>query len=137
MLNRLVRPQWSVWGIVSVLAILCWPPAAKAAGESDLILPDLSSQSFFGVNGHTLLTIGIVIAVLGIVFGMVIYAQLRRLPVHRAMLEVSDLIYETCKTYLLNQGRFILALWVFIAIVIGCYFGFLKGGEAPGKGNLE
>ncbi|HXE56151.1 MAG TPA: hypothetical protein VN541_24205, partial [Tepidisphaeraceae bacterium] len=78
MLNRLVRPQWSVWGIVSVLALLCCPAAARAAGESDLILPDLHKVTVFGADSHLVLTIGIAIALLGIVFGLVIYAQLRR-----------------------------------------------------------
>ena len=84
-------------------AVLLWPSAALAS-EADLRLPDLRSQTFFGINGHALLTLGLALAALGIVFGLVIYVQLKKLPVHRSMLEVSDLIYETCKTYLLTQG---------------------------------
>jgi len=129
MLKRLTRNQ----GIVAVLAVVAAMlacPAAAWASEDQLILPDLHSQTFFGINGHTLLTIGLAIAALGIVFGLVIYAQLKKLPVHRAMLEVSDLIYETCKTYLLNQGRFILILWVCIAAVMVGYFGFLRSGQS-------
>ena len=110
-------------------ALLLWPAAARA-DESELNLPDLHSQVFFGLHGDTLLTLGLLVTALGILFGLVIYAQLRRLPVHRAMLDVSNLIYETCKTYLLNQGRFILMLWVCIAVVIGFYFGYLRGGSA-------
>ncbi|HWE01025.1 MAG TPA: sodium-translocating pyrophosphatase [Tepidisphaeraceae bacterium] len=111
-------------------------PIAAFAGDQDLVLPDLKSQTFFGVNGHTLLMMGLVIALLGIGFGLVIYAQLKKLPVHRSMLDVSDLIYETCKTYLLNQGKFILILWVCIAAVMVGYFGFLQNG--PGAdANLE
>src|SRR5258708_4407977 len=119
--------------IVTALAVamaMLWPARAFAAGEDQLILPDLSKHVFFGLNGHTLLTLGLGIAVLGIVFGLVIYAQLKRLPVHKSMLEVSDLIYETCKTYLLTQGKFILILWVCIAAVMVWYFGFLRGGES-------
>ena len=110
------------------LAILLSPTAARA-GEEELVLPNLNSQTFLGMQGGTLLMLGLIIAALGIVFGMVIYAQLKRLPVHKTMLDVSDLIYETCKTYLLNQGRFILILWVCIAAVMVAYFGFLQSGE--------
>lgn len=104
------------------------PTPALAKGEADLVLPDFASQKFLGgsIDGHTLLTLGIFVSLAGIVFGLVIYAQLRKLPVHRAMLEVSDLIYETCKTYLLTQARFILILWVCIAAVMVAYFGFLR-----------
>ncbi len=112
----------------AALAVLL-SPAAALAGEEELILPNLNSQKFLGIPGGTLLMLGLIIAALGIVFGLVIYAQLKKLPVHKSMLEVSDLIYETCKTYLLNQGRFILVLWVCIAAVMVAYFGFLRGGE--------
>ena len=88
-------------------------------------------------GSYALLTLGMVIAIAGIVFGLVIYAELKKLPVHKSMLEVSDLIYETCKTYLLNQGKFILILWVCIAAVMVGYFGFLRGerqcGSNPGR----
>jgi K(+)-stimulated pyrophosphate-energized sodium pump len=96
-----------------------------AGGEASLKLPDLSSEQFLGVDGHRLLMFGLIICVLGMVFGLVIYMNLKRLPVHRAMLEISELIYETCKTYLITQGKFILFLWAFIAVVIVAYFGFL------------
>ncbi|HET6250362.1 MAG TPA: sodium-translocating pyrophosphatase [Tepidisphaeraceae bacterium] len=129
MLKRFLPPQ-RIAPLLAVLAAVLLTPASVFANDSDLILPDLSSQSFFGMNGHTLLTIGLVIALAGIVFGLVIYAQLKKLPVHKSMLEVSDLIYETCKTYLLNQGKFILLLWVCIAAVMIGYFGFLRGSEA-------
>ena len=131
MLKRLFRLQRIAPALSIAAALLCCPNpvAAAQSGEDQLILPDLSKQQFLGMNGHSLLSLGLVIAVLGIVFGLVIYAQLKRLPVHRAMLEVSDLIYETCKTYLLNQGRFILLLWVCIAAVMVGYFGFLRGGS--------
>src|SRR5687768_910774 len=115
----------------SVAALLS--PTAVLASEADIVLPDLRNQSFFGVNGHQLLTIGLALAALGIVFGLVIYKQLKALPVHRAMGEVSELIYETCKTYLLTQGRFILILWACIAAVMVAYFGFLSGGHGDAK----
>jgi len=104
------------------------PPAAThhAGGEASLIVPDLSSVSFGGVNGHTLLLSGLVISALGMLFGLVTFTQLKNLPVHAAMREVSELIYETCKTYLITQGKFILVLWAFIAVIMAAYFGWLS-----------
>jgi K(+)-stimulated pyrophosphate-energized sodium pump len=99
-------------------------------GEANIKLPDLSSVNFLGINGHNLLLFGIVFCILGLLFGLVIYKRLKHLPVHRAMLEVSELIYETCKTYLVNQGKFLLLLWVFIAAIILLYFGLLLHFEA-------
>ena len=106
-------------------------PARHAGGEANLVLPDLGSVSFLGVNGRTLLMGGLAICVLGLVFGLVIYNQLKNLPVHRSMLEISELIYETCKTYLVTQGKFILLLWVFIGVISAVYFGGLAttGGK--------
>jgi len=101
-------------------------PSSEVGGEADLKLPDLSSVSFLGMDGHKLLMIGILFCIAGLGFGMAIYMRLRNLPVHRAMLEISELIYETCKTYLITQGKFLLLLWVFIAIVIILYFGVLS-----------
>jgi K(+)-stimulated pyrophosphate-energized sodium pump len=102
-----------------------------ASGEANLKLPDLSQVKFLGINGHTLLLYGILVCVFGLLFGLTIYMRLKNLPVHRSMREISELIYETCKTYLLTQGKFLLLLWVFIAIVIVLYFGFLA--PVPGK----
>ncbi|HZK82365.1 MAG TPA: sodium/proton-translocating pyrophosphatase, partial [Humisphaera sp.] len=127
MLTRFAQPR-RIIPIAAMAGALLLAPLSAHASDDQLVLPDLRSQSFFGMNGHTLLTLGLIIAVLGIVFGLVIYAQLKKLPVHRSMLEVSDLIYETCKTYLLNQGKFILLLWVCIAAVMVGYFGFLRSG---------
>jgi K(+)-stimulated pyrophosphate-energized sodium pump len=102
-------------------------PASAFAGEADLILPDLASQKFLGdMPGTTLLTIGLGICVLGALFGLVILSQLKKAPVHKSMAEISELIYETCKTYLQTQGKFIMVLWVFIAAVIAVYFGVLE-----------
>src|SRR5690242_18890044 len=126
MFNRIATLKGTALaGAVTAVSLLS--PAVAGAAEDSLILPNLRQQKFFGVDGHTLLMVGLVIAVLGIVFGLVIYKQLQNLPVHKSMLDVSDLIYETCKTYLLNQGRFILILWVCIAAVMAWYFGFLRG----------
>ena len=100
------------------------------AGEANLKLPDLSSVKFLGVDGHKLLLLGILFCIFGLVFGMVIYTGLKNLPVHRAMGEISQLIWETCKTYLVTQGKFLLLLWVFIAAIILLYFGVLLKYEA-------
>lgn len=95
-------------------------------GEANLRLPDLSGVNFLGgTNGRTLLLSGLIVCALGLLFGLLIYTQLKKLPVHQAMRDISELIYETCKTYLVTQGRFIFILWIFIAAIIALYFGFL------------
>ena len=102
-------------------------PTEHRGGEINLVLPDLNRATFVGgVSGASLLTAGLVVAALGLVFGLIIYQRLQNLPVHSSMKEISELIYETCKTYLLTQGRFLLILEVFIGIVIIFYFGFLQ-----------
>jgi len=111
------------------LAVLALPLAARA-DEAKLILPDLGSVSFLGMSGRNLLMVGLVICALGLVFGTAIFGQLKKLPVHRSMLEVSELIYETCKTYLITQGKFILVLEGFIGAIMVIYFGWLRGFEA-------
>src|SRR5581483_2037561 len=100
-------------------------------GEVDLIVPDLSKVVFLnGISGPTLLMGGIIVALLGMVFGIIIYQKLRNLPVHSSMREISELIYETCKTYLQTQGRFLMILEIFIGVAIIFYFGFLQHLEA-------
>jgi K(+)-stimulated pyrophosphate-energized sodium pump len=110
-----------------VLALLCAP--AAMADEARLILPDLESVQFLGMSGRSLLLGGFVVCILGLAFGLSISAQLKRLPVHRSMLEVSELIYETCKTYLVTQGKFILFLELFIGAIMVIYFGVLRHFE--------
>src|SRR5205807_3656292 len=107
-------------------------PAPGAGGEANLTLPDMSTVSFLNdsIDGHKLLMIGILFCFLGGLFGLVIYMQLKNLPVHRSMREISELIYETCKTYLTTQGKFILILEAFIAVIIVLYFGVLEHLEA-------
>ena len=111
--------------LVAALVALVAPGVALA-DETKLVLPDFSKEKFLGIDGHSLLLIGIGICALGFVFGLVMYVQLRGLQVHRAMREISELIYETCKTYLVTQIKFILFLWIFIAAVIVAYFGWLS-----------
>jgi K(+)-stimulated pyrophosphate-energized sodium pump len=109
-------------------------PVQRAGGEANLVLPDLSTETFQGINGRTLLMGGLVVCVLGLAFGMVIFFRLKNLPVHRSMLEVSELIYETCKTYLITQGKFILLLELFIGAIMLFYFGRLAATIDPVTG---
>ncbi len=123
--------------VAALLCLLLLPGFAYAqsghasGGEANLVLPDLTTVHFFGMNGHALLSIGLLFCVGGLLFGMAIYVQLKNMPVHRSMLEISELIYETCKTYLVTQGKFIMLLWAFIAVIISLYFGVLA--PVPGK----
>ncbi len=110
------------------LTVLVAPFAARA-DEAKLILPDLDSVHFFGISGRSLLLAGLVICALGLAFGISIFNQLKKLAVHRSMLEVSELIYETCKTYLITQGKFILILEGFIGVIMVIYFGWLRHFE--------
>src|SRR5206468_1535621 len=121
--------------ILALLALfaLCVPLLAQegGGGEANLKLPDLRSATFLGgINGHTLLLGGLVVSALGLVFGLMIFVRLRNMEVHVSMREVSELIYETCKTYLATQGKFLMLLELFIAVIIVFYFGFLQGFEA-------
>ena len=123
----------TIFGAGAAVALLAASSARadEAGGEANLKLPDLSQVSFHGMDGHKLLLFGILFCLLGLAFGLVIYTRLKNLPVHKSMRGISELIYETCKTYLTTQGKFLLLLWVFIAIVIVLYFGWLH--PIPGK----
>jgi K(+)-stimulated pyrophosphate-energized sodium pump len=118
-----------------LLTVFVSPAAAQTAppqtgGEAHLILPDLSLGEFMGVNGRTLLMGGLGICALGLLFGLITYTKLRDLPVHSSMKEVSELIWETCKTYLNTQGKFLLILEIFIGAIILFYFGYFEHFEA-------
>ncbi len=122
-----------VLGLAPQMVLAAQPESAAASaapvrhgGEASLVVPDLSSVSFLGIDGHTLLMSGLLVCALGLIFGMVTFNRLKNMPVHSSMLEVSELIYETCKTYLVTQGRFIMLLWVFIAVIISAYYGWLN-----------
>jgi K(+)-stimulated pyrophosphate-energized sodium pump len=119
-------------GARSAVAQAAIAPAVQApvheagGGEASLVLPDLHQASFLGgINGHSLLEWGLLVCALGLLFGLVIYTQLKNLPVHASMREISELIYETCKTYLITQGKFLLILWIFIGTIAAVYFGGL------------
>jgi len=129
MTNATSRRRWIGWVVVAAAVLTAGPPAL--AGEASLTLPDLNSVTFGGIGGKTLLAGGLVVCVAGLLFGLFMYRHLRQLPVHKSMLEVSELIYETCKTYLRTQGKFILMLEAFIAVALVIYFGMLVPYEDP------
>jgi K(+)-stimulated pyrophosphate-energized sodium pump len=111
--------------LLALILAAAAPNAHAAGGEASLKLPDLSTVEFVGIDGHKLLTFGILFCIFGLLFGLMIYRRLKNLPVHGSMREMSELIYETCKTYLVTQGKFLLLLWAFIAVIIVLYFGLL------------
>ena len=116
--------------LLTTLALFAAGTGLARAGEADLKLPDLSSVKFGGMggmNGQQILLIGIAICAFGLLFGAVQFVQLRKMKVHRSMKDVSDLIYETCKTYLITQGKFIMILWALVAVIMGVYFWYLRG----------
>jgi K(+)-stimulated pyrophosphate-energized sodium pump len=113
--------------VFAFISSLCVLPVY--AGESDLILPDLRTVNFLGFDGHTLLSYGLLLCVFGLLFGLFHYVKIKNMPVHRSMAEISELIYETCKTYLITQGKFILFLEFLLAIIIAVYFGWLRHFE--------
>ncbi len=113
------------------------PGAHHGGGEASLALPDLGSVTFAGgINGHTLLLFGLLVCALGMAFGIATYARVRNLPVHGAMAEISELIYETCKTYLIQQGKFLLVLWAFISTIVLIYFGWLAVTGVDAAGHI-
>ncbi|HEY3235132.1 MAG TPA: sodium/proton-translocating pyrophosphatase, partial [Polyangiaceae bacterium] len=116
----LAKPSWALG------------PGADAGhhgGEANLVLPDLDSVTMLGMSGRSLLLWGLVVTFFGFVFGLVSLLRIKRLPVHRSMAEIADLIWETCKTYLITQGKFLLLLEVFIGSIIVFYFGALRHFE--------
>jgi K(+)-stimulated pyrophosphate-energized sodium pump len=148
--GRHLLGSWVLSALLAVtlaaLAPIALAPAAMAqeagghhgGGEANLQLPDLHSATFLGgVTGHTLLLFGLVICALGMLFGIAAYGKLRSLPVHKSMLEISELIYETCKTYLVQQGKFLLILWAFISITVLVHFGWLAVTGVDAAGNIQ
>jgi K(+)-stimulated pyrophosphate-energized sodium pump len=119
--------------VVALVALGAPLMAQEAGGEANLKLPplDLPEVTFLGgISGSSLLMGGLVVSALGLIFGLFIFTRLRNMPVHDSMREVSELIYETCKTYLATQGRFLCILEAFMAVIIIFYFGFMQGLEA-------
>ncbi len=102
-----------------------------SGGEANLKLPDLDQAKFLEaqIGGRSLLMVGLLVGAFGLLFGLMMYNQLNKMPVHKSMLEISELIYETCKTYMITQGKFLLRLEIFIGVIIVLYFGVLQGFE--------
>jgi K(+)-stimulated pyrophosphate-energized sodium pump len=123
----LLTPAIAPWAVAQAREGAAVP---EAGGEAGLRVPDLGVVRFGDVSGSALLITGLVVCLLGLVFGLVIYGQLRKLPVHESMQEISELIYETCKTYLVTQGKLLLVLEAFIGVVIVIYFGALLHFDA-------
>jgi K(+)-stimulated pyrophosphate-energized sodium pump len=138
------RTVLAVVMLAALCAVAVLTPATMAfaqesgghqGGEANLALPDLHTVTFAGgLDGHNLLMFGLFICALGMVFGIASYSRIRGLPVHQSMAEISELIYETCKTYLLQQGKFLIFLWIFIGAIVLVYFGSLAvtGVDAAG-----
>jgi K(+)-stimulated pyrophosphate-energized sodium pump len=123
----------SFWSLVSSLGISLYLMTPMAfAGEADIKLPDLTQISFMGgsLGGLTILNLGLIICAIGMIFGWRQYVQTKNLPAHQSMLDVSNTIWETCKTYLFQQGKFLAGLWILIAICIVYYFAGLQGNTA-------
>jgi K(+)-stimulated pyrophosphate-energized sodium pump len=133
---RAPRHRWRRLALFSAAVaafLLAIAPVAQAS-EAELVLPNLGDVSFHGISGSLLLALGLIVCGLGLLFGLVIFFQIRNLPTHKSMREISELIWQTCKTYLLQQGKFLVILWVFIAIVIGVYYGVLSTPETGSTG---
>ena len=127
--RRALGPLLALLVLAPSLALAQVAAPHTEGGEANLVVPDLSQAQFLGVSGRALLMSGLVVCALGLLFGLTIYSQLRRMRVHESMREISELIYETCKTYLITQGKFILILEIFIGLVIALYFGVLRHFE--------
>ena len=110
--------------IASLFAMMCAP---TFAGEASLVVPDIKSIS---IDSYNLLMIGLVVSVVGVIFGLIEFFKVKKIEVHAAMAEVGNTIFETCKTYLVQQGKFLLALEVLIGLCIAFYFWYLQGMEA-------
>ena len=120
--------------VVATLAVLMAPALLaqeqdaarhRPGGEVNIQLPDLNQGDFLGMTGHQILLSGLVVCVLGLLFGAWTYTAVKNLPVHRSMADISDLIYETCKAYMIQQGKFLLVLELFIGAIIVAYFALI------------
>lgn len=118
-----------VWLLIFVVVLFCTSQAF--AGEADLKVPDLSKVPLiFNLNGRLVLILGIIVCIFGAFFGIFQYGQIKRMPVHKSMKDISDLIYTTCKAYLVQQGKFLIILEILIGIVMVAYFGCLRHFDA-------
>ncbi len=124
----MLQKKRSIWTFLLSSMVFLLFAGTALAGEADINLPDLTQVSFMGgaLSGLTILNAGLIICVIGMIFGIIQYVQTKNLPAHKAMLDVSQTIWETCKTYLFQQGKFLVALWILIAVCIVYYFGALQ-----------
>src|SRR5665647_484685 len=123
------KEKRSIWTFLLSSLMFLLMAGTAFAGEADIKLPDLAQISFLSgsLQAMTILNIGLVVCLIGIIFGVMQYIQTKNLPAHKAVLDVSQTIWETCKTYLFQQGKFLVALWILIAICMSFYFGGLQG----------
>ena len=130
----MLQNKRSIWTFLLSGLMMLLLAGTAFAGEADIKLPDLTSITFLGgtLSGITILNVGLVVCLIGMIFGVIQYVQTKNLPAHKAMLDVSQTIWETCKTYLFQQGKFLAGLWILIAICIVYYFGALQGTHASG-----
>jgi K(+)-stimulated pyrophosphate-energized sodium pump len=128
----MLQNKRSIWTFLLSALMFLLMAGAAFAGEADIKLPDLTAISFLGgaLSGIMILNVGLVVCLIGMIFGVLQYLQTKNLPAHKAMLDVSQTIWETCKTYLFQQGKFLVALWILIAICMIYYFGVLQGKVA-------
>src|SRR6478609_7322989 len=118
--------------LVAFGSLLLLIPPKLFASEADIKIPDLSQVAFNGLGGMSgsmLMYLGLVICAIGAAFGLVQYVQTKSLPVHASMAHVSNTIWETCKTYLFTQGKFLMILWLLIAACMIYYFKVLQGNS--------
>ena len=122
-----MKTAFSRTGQVLAALVPVFVASAAFAGEADLKLPDVNTVDFGGgLTGKSLMMGGLVISILGALFGLVQYKQTVALPAHKSMLSVSNIIWETCKSYVIQQGKYLSVLWFLIAGAIIFYFGFLE-----------
>ncbi|MCF8302495.1 MAG: sodium-translocating pyrophosphatase [Bacteroidales bacterium] len=124
--------------LFTIIAVL-FTPLLSIGSEADIIIPNLKESNFelLGIDGWSLLMYGFIIVLLGLLFGIYNYSLIKKFPAHKSMLKVSNIIYETCKTYLLQQGRFLVILFIIIGIAIAFYFGALAHPKAVELGEIS
>ena len=106
--------------IIGALIIMLLANIPAFAGEENLVVPEFGGQEF------SLLIVGIIVSILGLLWGLIAFGQIKAIKAHKAMIEIGNTIFETCKTYLVQQGKFLIALEILIAVCIAFYFGFLQ-----------
>jgi K(+)-stimulated pyrophosphate-energized sodium pump len=112
--------------LISVILFTFLAPGLTFAGEADLKIPELSSSQ------NSLLMFGLIVCALGLLFGIYQFLKVKKLKAHQSMLDVAQIIFETCKTYLIQQGKFLAILFAFIAACIAFYFGYLQHNSFGG-----